>query len=221
MSDNGNSRGFQYFAKSPSGVEIALHLDIDPGKKPEEIADYCAAIDAAMAAKKFTRSDRLDKPAGGWGGKQRQERQETAPPDDLEVPVHCELKMVYIPAREATADRKAVAAHWDCREGKGCTDVRVVGDNRYPFTDWHLTKKKPAKAAAAAGTTPPAAAPMNGAAEKPMAYMDFLTIAYKEHKLTKTAVLKFAQKTDAELEALGPGGWADQLDKMKVAKVQA
>jgi len=128
MSD---TRGFSYYGKTPSGVEMALTLDVDAGKKPAEIAAYLKAVDLELKAAGFTRSDRLDKPAGGWGGgKGQQPRPETPPPAGIVRPDHCDAPMRYVkyrkdgapgaPARNLDPGWKDM---WVCSKDKGCEDV--------------------------------------------------------------------------------------------------
>jgi hypothetical protein len=163
---------FTYYGKTPTGVEMALTLDVAADSPPAEIVSRLKDLDLELKKVGFTRSDRLDKPAYGAGGGNFQKKPETPAPPDLEIPSHCDQLMKYVPAREEGDGKKAVAAHWDCRKGRGCAEPRTVGENTFPFTNWHLTKKKPdampAKASGSALTADaskkaePADRPMTG-----------------------------------------------------------
>lgn len=134
--------GFTYYGKSADGVEMALSLPLDGLTTPKDIADYCKQVVSEMKAAGFVRSDRLDKPAyGGGGWKGGQQQAEEPPPADLVVHEHCGEPMRYVKERPANGEKAAVAAHWDCRKGRNCAEARTVGDRKFPFTNWHLTKK--------------------------------------------------------------------------------
>ena len=166
MSDTPRGQTYQYFGKTPSGVEMALTLDVD-GKTPAEIAAYLKSVDAELKAAGFTRSDRLDKPAGGWGGKGQQPRAETPPPAGIVRPDHCATPMRYMKYRKEGAPG-APARNldpgwrdmWVCAKDKQCEDV-TSGKSEKAAANFDM------KAEAAAT---PAEAPSNGAVphDRPM-----------------------------------------------------
>lgn len=207
MSGNGNGHGFTLYGKTPHGMEYQLVINVaDVPGGPRGFALMLKTIDDEMYSAGFTRSDRLDKPAYGAGGRPGPPRPEEKPPAGLEVPEHCGLSMIYRPPKDASGDRKPVAARWECRKGKDCAEAEERGGNKYGATNWHLTKKMDG-----------APATSNGATAKPLDYAGFLTRAYQEFGYKRDATAVFAGvKTPDELEALGAEKWLDLLDKMKV-----
>jgi hypothetical protein len=153
-----------WFGKSPTGADVEFCFDLDV----DGPIDAGATLDRNLKAAGYTRSERFDRPvyAGpSFGGGKPPE---TAPPADLVVQECCKLPMRYIPVREATGDKDGVAAHWDCRKGRGCEKARKVGDRIFPFTNWHLTKKPPetgppGQLGGAGAGTQAGAAPSSGA----------------------------------------------------------
>lgn len=188
--------GLSMYAKSPSGIEVTIAVPI-AAHTADAIADYCAALDRELKAKGFTRSDRLDKPAPFTRG-QQPAKPEVQPPADLVIQEHCGLPMKYIPER-AKDDGSKIPAHWDCRKGRGCEAPREVGGNKYPFTNWHLTKK-PAKQA-------------DDLPLKPMTYGAFLTAALS-HGFNKLGVLELAQTDEEHLKAMSEDEWMKLIDRM-------
>lgn len=201
MNDAPRTTGFDWYGKSPSGVEMALHVELADVPHLDQLVKGLADADRLLTAAKFTRSDRLDKPTYGNKGRPGAPRPEEPPPPDLVVPEHCGVSMVYKPAKPAEGDRKAVSPRWVCRKGQDCAEPEERGGNRYPATNWHLTKK----AVEANGTQPGA-----------MHYGAFLTEA---HKLgyNRIAVLKLAQTDEAHLQAMGAEEWTKLLQKMRAA----
>lgn len=129
-----NPQGFSYYGKTPNGVEMALTLSLEGIDTPDEIATFCTQLDAALHAKKFTRSDRLDKPAGGWGGKgQQQAKPKMAPPAGIVQPPHCGEPMQYVkyhndktanaPGDEFRGLPAGWKDMWVCAKDKQCEDV--------------------------------------------------------------------------------------------------
>lgn len=218
MNEN-QSTSFDLYVKAPSGTEAALHVELADVAHLQEIVDGMKRADALLKAAGFQRSERLDKPAYQKGGGNFQPRPETPPPADLEVPSHCGEHMRYVEAREASGDKKAVAAHWDCRKGRGCVEGREVNGNRFPFTNWHLNKRQAPKE-----STPPAPVPaaQGSAAPGPLGYGDFKTQATQRFGMFTAQIVKFAGvKDEAELRVLGPEQWLQLLDQMQATKAAA
>jgi hypothetical protein len=135
--------GFDWYGVSPSGVEMALHVELEDAARVDELVQALAKADAQLAVVGFKRSERLSQSRGfgGGGGGGRQQRQEAQPPTDVVVPEHCGLPMVYHPERPAVGDKRPLGAHWDCRKGSNCEQARVQGDRTFPFTNWRVEVK--------------------------------------------------------------------------------
>ena len=129
-----------WYGKAPSGADVEVKLTVD-GKTPAETVASLKALDVAAKTAGFARSERFDRPSYGGGGRPGAPRPETPPPADLEVPEHCGVAMVYKPPKEAADGKKAVAARWECRKGRDCAEPEERGGNKYPATNWHMTKK--------------------------------------------------------------------------------
>lgn len=145
--------------------------------------------------------------ASGFKG---QQRQDDPIPDHLVRPEHCGQPMRYVKEKPANGDKKAVAAHWDCVKGRGCAEARTIGENRFPFTNWHLTPKQPGEASAPAS---------NGTTEKPLDLGGFLTAAWKLG-FSRSQVIVFARTNEDELKKMGAAEWADLLSKLRAENKQ-
>lgn len=151
--------GFDFYLKSPKGVEVAFHVsseDVEIAKEGTLIGSLVRAFkeaDELLQKAGFTRSDRLDRPANNYGGGKGnwQQKPKTPWPDEYEIPKCCGVDMVYFPHREAQGDRKALNEHGECAEGQKCAFPRVVGDKKYPRSQFELTKKAGTPPASTAG----------------------------------------------------------------------
>ncbi len=135
MNDTPRTTGFDWYGKSPNNIEIALHVELADLPHLEQIVAGITELDAKLAVKKFTRSDRLDKPTytgGGWRG--AAQRQEDPVPAGLHVPSHDGQPMRFI-AAGARQDGTRYSARFVCRADKLCT--KKDKDGR-PFADWTM-----------------------------------------------------------------------------------
>lgn len=143
MNESPKGTSFDWYGKSPNNVEVAFHVDVADIAHVPQMVEALKLADAELTKAGFKRSDRLEPRAFGGGGSGRPgvPRPEEKPPDDLVIPEHCGVPMVYRAPKDATADRKAVSARWECRQGRDCDRAEERGGNKYGATDWHLTKK--------------------------------------------------------------------------------
>ncbi len=147
MSGDERTSGFDLFFKGDTGIEGTVHWVSKNGETPAEVVEAIALAHAALKARGFVRTDRLEQRGygGGGGGKGRpgSARPEDPAPADRDVPEHCGLPMIYRPAKPETENRKAVSERWECRKGAACEEAEERGGNRYGKTDWHAHLKKP------------------------------------------------------------------------------
>lgn len=213
--ENDPRSGFAFYVKSPSGIEVALHVSTADLDAVGDLVAGMQEADRLLSEARFSRSDRLDKPVyqragGGGGGK----RPDTPPPADIIVPECDGQPMKYIPGAKR-GDGTDRPPFFVCRAEDACTQKKNGRSN----SSFDMKKKAANNGKDAGGSE------AQGSATAPtgeMGYGDFLNAALKQFRVDRGQLIVFAKVKNAdELKALGPTGWKQILEQLEQQKEAA